>query len=330
MVEERSETALDVLTASIDFSVAYSTAPDPRGKMQLKCSSSKASVLEYGGSASNDQERLVGNQNAVVPSGCGIQVLCSVSDPARYEGGSMLEDSLNLLQDSSIQKYDLKLEATSKHPRDGLQIGQHNTICGSIHLIVGPMFAGKTTALLQRVQAEASTGRKVVLVKSNKDTRYGISSVVSHDGKHMPCWAVPSLESFRSQIGEEQYANIDLIGIDEAQFFKDLCSFCQAAADYEGKTLIVAGLDGDFERNKFGPILDLIPFADSIVKLTSHCELCGKPASFTFRKTDDKNKEMIGGADIYMPVCRQHYYSGQVALEATQKSLEQTMFLSLD
>eukprot|EP00250_Pteridium_aquilinum_P028166 c36690_g1_i1 orf=2-1054(-) len=205
---------------------------------------------------------------------------------------------------------------------------QHSA-AGSIHLIVGPMFAGKTTALLKRVEAETSTGRRIALVKSDKDTRYGLASIVSHDGRQMPCWAVSSLANFRSQIGEDEYAKLDLIGIDEAQFLKDLYSFCQVAADYEGKTLIIAGLDGDFQRNKFGSILDLVPLADSVVKLSSRCELCGKPASFTFRKTDNRNKEVIGGTDIYMPVCRQHYFSRKFAVEATRTILDTHKFVPL-
>ncbi|MCO5547776.1 hypothetical protein L7F22_001228 [Adiantum nelumboides] len=224
-------------------------------------------------------------------------------------------------QSLSIQKRSLKVVAAQHEIVHGLQFGDCKVASGSIHLIVGPMFAGKTTALLERVEEEASAGRKIALVKSDKDTRYGLTSIVSHDGRQMPCWAVPSLASFKSQIGEQEYAKLDVIGIDEAQFLKDLCSFCQIAADYEGKTLIVAGLDGDFQRNKFGSILDLVPLADSIVKLSSHCELCGKPALFTFRKTDDRSKEVIGGTDMYMPVCRQHYYSGKVAMEATRTVL---------
>eukprot|EP00250_Pteridium_aquilinum_P000445 c10488_g1_i1 orf=550-1284(-) len=200
---------------------------------------------------------------------------------------------------------------------------------GSIHLILGPMFAGKTTALLKRVQAEARTGRSVAMVKSDKDTRYGLAAVVSHDGMQMPCWAVPSLASFRDQIGEEAYAKLDIIGIDEAQFLRDLYSFCQVAADHEGKTLIVAGLDGDFLRNRFGSILELVPLADSVVKLSSHCELCGKPACFTFRKSEESKKEVISGTDVYMPVCRQHYFSGQIAMETARTVLEAHRFLSL-
>uniref|UniRef100_A0A0D6R277 thymidine kinase n=1 Tax=Araucaria cunninghamii TaxID=56994 RepID=A0A0D6R277_ARACU len=189
---------------------------------------------------------------------------------------------------------------------------------GEIHLIVGPMFAGKTTALIHRMQIEMQTGRKVVLVKSDKDTRYGLNFVVSHDGAKMPCWSAEDLASFKAKLGEEAYRELDVIGIDEAQFFKDLCGFCQEAADRDGKVLIVAGLDGDYLRKSFGSALELIPLADSVTKLKSQCEMCGKPASFTLRKTGDRQTEIIGGADVYMPVCRQHYVNGQIVVDATR------------
>ncbi|XP_024531774.1 thymidine kinase isoform X1 [Selaginella moellendorffii] len=207
---------------------------------------------------------------------------------------------------------------------------------GGIHLILGPMFAGKTTVLLQRIQAEADAGRRVALVKSDKDTRYGLGCIVSHSGKKMHCAAVASLSDFKSN-KPELYAQVlktsktknqkifhldsnqaEIIGIDEAQFFDDLLSFCQSAADWDGKTLIVAGLDGDFLRQRFGSALDLVPLADSVTKLSSRCEICGRAAAFTFRKTDDRRKEVIGGADIYMPVCRKHYVNGQFAMEAAR------------
>ncbi|XP_002971165.2 thymidine kinase isoform X2 [Selaginella moellendorffii] len=188
---------------------------------------------------------------------------------------------------------------------------------GGIHLILGPMFAGKTTVLLQRIQAEADAGRRVALVKSDKDTRYGLGCIVSHSGKKMHCAAVASLSDFKSN-KPELYAQAEIIGIDEAQFFDDLLSFCQSAADWDGKTLIVAGLDGDFLRQRFGSALDLVPLADSVTKLSSRCEICGRAAAFTFRKTDDRRKEVIGGADIYMPVCRKHYVNGQFAMEAAR------------
>lgn len=67
-----------------------------------------------------------------------------------------------------------------------------------------------------------------------------------------------------------------------------------------------------FGRRNFGPVLDIVPLADTITKLTARCELCGKRAHFTFRKTDETKTELIGGADMYMPVCRQHYVNGHM------------------
>ncbi|XWS12942.1 hypothetical protein CRYUN_Cryun37aG0133100 [Craigia yunnanensis] len=202
------------------------------------------------------------------------------------------------------------------------QTSQSSSPCGEIHVIVGPMFSGKTTTLLRRIQAESNNGRTVDVIKSNKDTRYGLDSIVTHDGMKLPCWALADLSSFRPKIGPDAYDQLDVIGIDEAQFFEDLYDFCCEAADHDGKTVIVAGLDGDYLRRSFGSVLDIIPLADSVMKLTARCELCGKRAFFTLRKTDETQTELIGGADVYMPVCRQHYVNGQVAIEAARSVLE--------
>lgn len=75
-------------------------------------------------------------------------------------------------------------------------------------------------------------------------------------------------------------------------------------------------------RRSFGSVLHIIPIADTVTKLTARCELCGKRAFFTLRKTEEKQTELIGGADLYMPVCRQHYVSGQVVVESTKSVLE--------
>ncbi|XP_028063699.1 thymidine kinase-like [Camellia sinensis] len=115
---------------------------------------------------------------------------------------------------------------------------------------------------------------------------------------------------------------VDVIGIDEAQFFDDLYDFCCKAADCDGKIVIVAGLDGDYLRRTFGSVVDIIPLADSITKLTARCELCGKRVFFTLRKTNETKTELIGGSDVYMPVCRQHYVNGQVVIESARDTLE--------
>ncbi|GMJ14128.1 thymidine kinase 1b [Hibiscus trionum] len=199
---------------------------------------------------------------------------------------------------------------------------QSSSPCGEIHVIVGPMFAGKTTTLLRRIQAESNNGRTAAVIKSSKDTRYGLDSIVTHDGMKLPCWPLANLSSFRQKIGTDAYDQLDVIGIDEAQFFEDLYDFCCEAADHDGKTVIVAGLDGDYLRRSFGSVLDIIPLANSVMKLTARCELCGKRALFTLRKTDETQTELIGGADVYMPVCRQHYVSGQVVIETARSVLE--------
>ncbi|GMN27786.1 hypothetical protein TIFTF001_001799 [Ficus carica] len=197
-----------------------------------------------------------------------------------------------------------------------------NDRVGSVHVIMGPMFAGKTTSLLRRVNSESNNGRNVALIKSSKDTRYAVDSVVTHDGVKFPCWVLPDLSSCKLKLGQDAYDKLDVIGIDEAQFFDDLYDFCCQAADHDGKIVILAGLDGDYLRRSFGPVLDVIPLADTVTKLTARCELCGKRAFFTLRKTDDKQTELIGGSDLYMPVCRQHYVSGQVAIETARNVLE--------
>ncbi|CBI28409.3 unnamed protein product, partial [Vitis vinifera] len=184
------------------------------------------------------------------------------------------------------------------------------------------MFAGKTTALLRRIKSESNNGRNVAMIKSSKDTRYATDSIVTHDGVKFPCWALPDLSSFRQKFGAEAYEKLEVIGIDEAQFFEDLYDFCCEVADHDGKTVIVAGLDGDYLRRSFGSVLDVIPLADSVTKLTARCELCGKRAFFTLRKIEEMQTELIGGADIYMPVCRQHYVNGQAVIEAARNALE--------
>lgn len=115
---------------------------------------------------------------------------------------------------------------------------------------------------------------------------------------------------------------LEVIGIDEGQFFEDLYDFCRKAADDDGKTVIVAGLDGDYLRRSFGSVLEIIPLADSVTKLNARCELCGKRAFFTLRKTEETQTELIAGAEVYMPVCRKHYVSGQVVKEAAKNVLE--------
>lgn len=163
-------------------------------------------------------------------------------------------------------------------PLDGLTLNHHLQPHGAIELIFGPMFAGKTTELLKRVEHRQHQGQSVALVKSNKDDRYDLTHVVTHDGLKQPCYSVPSLAAFREAAGDN-YHSYQVIAIDEAQFFTDLVEFCSRAADHDAKRIIVAGLDGDFQRRRFGQILDVIPFADTVTKLTAKCTYCVQEAA---------------------------------------------------
>ncbi|CAL8470270.1 g9812 [Coccomyxa elongata] len=181
-------------------------------------------------------------------------------------------------------------------------------VVGRIDIIVGPMFAGKTSELLRRVEQHEAAGRKVAVVKSSVDTRYHATRVVSHDGKSKVCFAASNLRELRNQLGDE-YHEYSVFAIDEAQFLPDLLEFCTTAADVDRKHIVVAGLDGDFKRQRFGQVLDIVSVADSVTKLAGKCAYCDKQALFSLRIAADERQALVGGADKYAPVCRHHYVS---------------------
>ena len=198
---------------------------------------------------------------------------------------------------------------------------------GAIHLIVGPMFAGKTSKLLEEAQHVSShQGDDVLYLKSSKDNRYSESHIATHTGIQVPCFAVSHLirdvlpgmdggsgkrEGDRATPSaiSQRYASSRVVAIDEAQFFgEDLVEFCTRAADDDAKTVVVAGLDGDFLRGRFGHVLDLVPLSDSVVKLRARCAVCGERAVFS-RKIDGDlgRQEEIGSSETYVAVCRRCY-----------------------
>ena len=178
---------------------------------------------------------------------------------------------------------------------------------GSVHLILGPMFAGKTTRLLERVkQLEESVDANVLLLKSDKDTRYAKDKVVTHDGRGRECFPVKSLELevVVKTVGERKWNECDVVAVDEAQFLTNLYEFCRVAADEHDKIVLVAGLNGDFKRETFGEVQETLPLCDSVTKLTARCE-CGRPALFSKRIVNvGDGQELVGGADKYLPACR--------------------------
>lgn len=187
---------------------------------------------------------------------------------------------------------------------------------GYLELIIGPMYSGKTSELLELYKKFSFCGIKTMVINYNEDTRYSDTQLSSHDKKMIPCKQANTLNGDVQQLND---LNLDLINlsaefidcrvilINEGQFFKDIVEWTKKAVEEHNKIVYICGLDGDFEREKFGQWLDLIPFCDKVTKLHSWCSSCKKkPAIFSHRLTKEKEQKVIG-SDNYVPLCRACY-----------------------
>lgn len=163
------------------------------------------------------------------------------------------------------------------------------------------MFSGKTTELMRRMKRYQIANYNCLVIKYANDTRYDKEALATHDKQTLPATSAVTL---LPMVGEA--SEYDVIGVDEGQFFPDVVTFCEQMAD-RGKTVIVAALDGTYQRKGFGNILELVPLAESVVKLTAVCMQCYGEASFTKRKGAETAVEVIGGADKYLATCRACY-----------------------
>jgi thymidine kinase len=175
---------------------------------------------------------------------------------------------------------------------------------GQLTLIMGCMFAQKTTELLRQIRRYSSIGYRVRVVNYKEDTRYGTDCISSHDVDQHPAICVDSLASLEGQLGD-----VDVLVIDEGQFFGDLYEHVTRWCDELPLHVIVCGLDGDAERRPFGDMLRLIPHAETILRLSAYCAICkdGTHAHFSKRTVATDEQKAVGGADMYKPVCRRHY-----------------------
>jgi thymidine kinase len=176
-----------------------------------------------------------------------------------------------------------------------------------LELIIGPMFSGKSTELVRRVRALQQLEKNVLVIKPSIDNRYekGTSELITHNNDSIKCNVMERL----SDLDEFVIKIVDTIVIDEGQFFSDLKETVLFwLANYK-VNIIVGGLDGDYQRNPIGKILELIPHSDVCTKQTSRCVECndGTSAPFTRRKIKSDEQILVGGSDIYEPVCRTHY-----------------------
>lgn len=172
---------------------------------------------------------------------------------------------------------------------------------GYLELFLGPMYAGKTTKLLEIYRQCKFCNIPVCVINHSLDTRYHETMLSTHDKTMIPCIQMATLDVY---LLNDANTIADVVLINEGQFFPDLYE-CVVKLLNMGKKICISGLDGDFERKKFGSILDLIPLCDKVEKLTSLCAICkdGTRAIFSLRTTGEKQQTLIG-SDNYMPVCR--------------------------
>jgi thymidine kinase len=193
-----------------------------------------------------------------------------------------------------------------------------------LEIILGCMYSGKTSKIVEIYKQCQFCNIPVAVINHSFDKRYDDKMLSTHDKVMIPCiqteklidvWYYETMTGVNEEMrlksldDSVKLINADVILINEGQFFEDLYPTVKHMLEH-GKHIYVCGLDGDFERKKFGQLLDLIPLCDKVTKLTSLCSICknGTPGIFSKRITSEKEQTIIG-SDNYIPVCRSCYES---------------------
>ena len=180
---------------------------------------------------------------------------------------------------------------------------QRDRQVGSIEVICGSMFSGKTEELIRRMKRAQFAKLPVEIFKPAIDIRYAEKEVVSHDCNSMPSTPVEHSSAILLLGG-----NAKVIGIDEAQFFDDeLPNVCIQLAN-KGVRVIVAGLDMDYQGRPFGPMPNIMAVAEDVYKVHAVCVKCGAPANYSYRFTKEDSVVLLGEKESYEPRCRHCYY----------------------
>ena len=188
---------------------------------------------------------------------------------------------------------------------------------GWIEVVCGSMFSGKTEELIRRLRRAEFAKQRVGIFKPGTDTRYHETDVVSHDKR-----AIPSIPVRDSAALLQQAADLEVVGIDEAQFFDDhLPHVCEQLAS-QGVRVIVAGLDMDFQGRPFGPMPQLLAIAEFVTKVHAICMRCGELATFSHRTNTSERLILLGETDSYEPLCRGCFD----AARAEKSGIKNTLF----
>ncbi len=199
---------------------------------------------------------------------------------------------------------------------------------GYLEIILGSMYSGKTSRLVEIYKQCQFCNISVAVINHSIDNRYDNELLSTHDKVKIPCIKTDKLmeiytEGLDIESPLEEFKTIsrlkdkfkikssEVILINEGQFFPDLYEFVTKLLDNK-KKVYVCGFDGDFERKKFGQILEIIPLCDKVYKLTSLCSLCknGKKGIFSMRLTNEKEQTVVG-SENYIPVCRECYFKNK-------------------
>ena len=180
------------------------------------------------------------------------------------------------------------------------------TLPGRLEVITGPMFSGKSEELIRRLKRARIARQRVACYKPDIDLRYHRTAISSHDAQTHEACTVTSVARLRDSLLLQLDA-VDVIGIDEAQFFD--CSLQALAVELirHGKRVLIAGLDTTYAAEPFGPIPNLMAIADEVLKLSAVCTVCGSPAIHTQRLGSSQERVIVGATGLYEARCRLHF-----------------------
>lgn len=190
---------------------------------------------------------------------------------------------------------------------------------GRIEVITGPMFSGKSEELIRRIKRAKIARQRVVCFKPDIDLRYHRTAIASHSAQTHDACVVANVDRLREALFP-QIDEVEVIGIDEAQFFDESLVPLSLELMHRGKRVLIAGLDTTFAGEPFVPIPDLMAIADEVEKLSAVCMVCGAPAIHTQRLGQSQELVVVGAAGLYEARCRAHFEpftdSGQMELAA--------------
>jgi len=183
---------------------------------------------------------------------------------------------------------------------------------GSLKLIIGPMFAGKSSELIKIINQYKVINKNIMVINHSLNCRYGSENLTTHDRNELK--GTINIDKLSRVYGDktiyDYYKKSDVIIVEELQFFPDAFDNILLFVEQDKKTVVCASLDGDSNRKPFGDVLKLIPYAEEVKKINALCRICsdGTKASFTKRYIRDNSEQtLVGDGSIYEAVCRKHY-----------------------